>query len=83
MFVGQLDQFCSQQMLMFATLINIGSWRGQEMGRGFEQHLPKERLLVCAPCRSCEAVCEAVGLMASHSLSGEEDRWDPNGNFGT
>lgn len=70
-------------MLVFTTLINTGSWRNQEMGKGFEKHLPKENLLTCALRGSCEAVCKAVGLTDSHTLSREENQWDPKGNFAT
>lgn len=53
------------------------------MGKGFEKHLPKENLLTCALRGSCEAVCKAVGLTDSHTLSREENQWDPKGNFAT
>lgn len=81
MFVGQLDQLCSQQMPVFTTLINTGSWRNWEMGKGLEKDLPKENLFTCALCESCEAVGKAVGPTDSHSLS--RDEWDPKGSFAT
>lgn len=37
LFVGQIDQVCSEQMLAFTTLINTDSWRNWEMGKGFEK----------------------------------------------
>jgi len=47
LFVGQLDQVCAEQMLSFTILINTGSWRDWEMGKGFEKDLPKENQLAC------------------------------------
>lgn len=49
LFTGQLDQVWAEQMLSFTTLINTGSWRDWEMGKGFEKDLPKENQLVCTP----------------------------------
>lgn len=49
------------------------------MGKGLEKDLPKENLLTCALCESCEAVCRAVDPPDSHSLS-TEDEWDPKGS---
>lgn len=79
MFVGQLDQLRSQQMPVFTTLINTGSWRNWEMGKGLEKDLPKENLLTCALRESCEAACKAVDPPDSHSLS-TEDEWDLKGS---
>ena len=47
LFTGQLDQVCAEQMLSFTILINTGSWRDWEMGKGFEKDLPKENQLAC------------------------------------
>lgn len=65
MFVGQLDGVRSEQMPVFTTLINASSWRAWDLGKGFED-LPKENVLACSVCESCEAVTKVVGLTESH-----------------
>lgn len=70
MFVGQLDRVFSQQMLVFTTLINASSCRNWDMGKGFENDLPKENVLACSLRESCEAATKVVGLAGPHSVQG-------------